>query len=512
MKVLTAAQMREADRRTIEIGIPGIVLMENAGHRVVEFLAERYRPLAGQRIVVLCGKGNNGGDGLVVARQLFTRFHPRSLDVVLLAQPDDLRGDAALNWKMLEACGCPAGFAITPAMNTATLVIDALLGTGISGPARGAMLDAIRLVNHSFPLAQVVAVDIPSGLSSDTGETAGEFVRADATVTFTALKVAQAMPPACDHMGELHVAAIGSPESIYDDQWLAQVEPEQFAHLLAPRPRGGHKGTFGHVLVVGGSRGKTGAPAMSGLAALRAGAGLVTVAAAESAVAAIAAHAAELMTEPLPEGDDGSISLRAFDYGRLPGIAEKKDVIAIGPGIGRHSDIAALVARALADFEQPLVLDADALVDGIHGSPGRLRVLTPHPGEMARLTGKSTAAVQSDRIGVARGFAVERQVVLVLKGQRTLIAFPDGRVWINPTGTPALGTGGSGDILTGLIAGFLAQFPDDPDNAIAAAIYLGGLAGEIGARTLGEKPLLAGDILTYLHAAMEECVRLSHRI
>ena len=290
-------------------------------------------------------------------------------------------------------------------------------------------------------------------------------MRADFTVTFTAPKPAHVLPPNCDRMGELAVGAIGSPPSLYEDAWLSLVEPAMFRPLLAPRPRGGHKGTFGHVLIVAGSRGKTGAAAMSGLGALRAGAGLVTVASAASAIAEIAAHAPELMTEPLAQTPMGSIALNAG----LENLAEGKTVIAMGPGLGRHADIDMLVASAVESFPQPMVLDADALTGQIAGADGRVRVLTPHPGEMARLTGKTTAEVQQDRVGTARAFATSRAVTLVLKGERTVLAFPDGRVWINPTGTPALGTGGSGDILTGMISGFLAQFPKQPDEAVAAA-------------------------------------------
>jgi NAD(P)H-hydrate epimerase len=508
MKVLTAARMREVDRRTVELGIPGVVLMENAAHRVMEFLVERFAPLAAHRIVVLCGKGNNGGDGLAIARQLHTRIRPRSLDVVLLADPAELKGDAAENFRMLGACGCPVRRALEPSMQTASLVIDALLGTGVKGPASGAMLAAIREINDGFPLAQVVAVDIPSGMASDAGEAAGEVARADATVTFTALKVAHAMPPNCDRMGEVRVGAIGSAESLYSDVWLEEVEPPHFASLLAPRPRGGHKGSFGHVLVVGGSRGKAGAAAMAGMAALRGGAGLVTVASPAPAML-ITARTPELMTEQLGANDDGAVSIDAWDS--LAAAAQGKTAIAIGPGFGRHEDATRIVARALAELPQPMVLDADALGPDVHGAEGRFRVLTPHPGEMARIAGASTARVQNDRIGVARAFAMERAATVVLKGQRTLIAFPDGRVWINPTGTPALGTGGSGDILTGLIAAFLAQFPETPDRAVAAAVYLHGLAGELGARALGEKCLIATDILERLGAAMEECAALPHR-
>ena len=517
MKVLTAAQMREVDRRTIEAGIPGLVLMENAGHRVVELLAEKFAPLAGQRVTILCGKGNNGGDGLVVARQLFTRFRPHALHVVLLAAPEDLRGDAAVNYRALLACGCPVEREIPPEARLATLVVDALLGTGLTGPATGAMLDAIRQINTGFPLARVVAVDLPSGMPSDTGEPAGEQARADYTVTFTAPKTAHALGPNCLAAGEMRVGAIGSPPEIYEGDpsiWLSLVERAQFRALLAPRARTGHKGSYGHVLVVGGARGKTGAAAMTGLAALRGGAGLVTVASAESAIPVIAGHAAELMTEPLPETETGALSQRAFDYGRLAAIAEKKDVIAIGPGLGTHADTVAMVRRAVEEFSQPMVIDADglnALAAAPWSAAGRLRVLTPHPGEMARLTGATVKEIEADRPAAARAFATERGVCLVLKGFRSLIAFPDGRVWVNPTGTPAMATGGAGDILTGLIAAFLAQFPGQADEAVAAAVYLHGLAGEIGAAEIGEKPLIATDLLAYLPDAMEECVNLPDR-
>jgi len=509
MKVLTAAQMREVDRRTIEMGIPGVVLMENAGHRVVELLAEKFAPLAAQRIAVLCGKGNNGGDGMVVARQLFTRFAPRALHVVLLAAPEDLKGDAAQNYRMLQVSGCPVAREILAEARLATIVVDALLGTGISGPATGAMLDGIREINRGFPLAKVVAVDIPSGMPSDAGEPVGEQARADYTVTFTAPKPALVLAPNCDAVGELRVAAIGSPPEFYDADdsiRLSLVQPVMFGGLLAPRPRAGHKGTFGHVLAIAGSRGKTGAAAMCGMAALRAGAGLVTVASEESAIPVIAGHAAELMTEPLTNG-----SL----FATVDKIAANKDVIAIGPGLGADPEVVALVRRAFAEFAQPMVVDADAL-NALAGAAwaggGKLRVLTPHPGEMARLCGKTTAEISGDRVSAARGLATGRQVTVVLKGERTLIAFPDGRVWINPTGTPAMGTGGTGDILTGMIAGLLGQFPKDPSHAIAAAVYLHGLSGELGAAVLTEKCLTATDLLRYLPAALEECAGFPHRL
>jgi len=488
MKALTAAQMREVDRRTGELGIPGIVLMENAGHRVVEFLAGRFAPLADQRIAILCGKGNNGGDGMVVARQLFTRFHPRALHIVLLADPEELKGDAATNYRMLEACGCAVAREIPAEARNATLVVDALLGTGITGPATGNILEGIREINSGFPLGRVVAVDIPSGLPSDLPEPVGEYARADATVTFTAPKLGQVLPPNCDHVGELVVGAIGSPPSLYENCLIDVAEPPMFRELLEPRPRSGHKGTFGHVLVIGGSAGKTGAPSLSGIAALRAGAGLVTVGSAAEAIPQIASHAPELMTADVDRHLDEL----------LPG----KTVVAIGPGLGRDERAANLVHKAIA-FEGPMVMDADSLLPDLPAMPGRVRILTPHPGEMSRLTGKSIADVQKDRLGTAREFAQARGVTLVLKGERTVIAFPDGRAWINPTGTPALGTGGTGDVLTGLIAGMLAQFPHRPDEAVAAAVYLGGLAAEIGAAEIGEQPFIATDILRYLPRAIK---------
>jgi ADP-dependent NAD(P)H-hydrate dehydratase / NAD(P)H-hydrate epimerase len=513
MKVLTAAQMREVDRQTIELGIPGLVLMENAGHRVVEVLDEQFAPLSDHHVVVLCGKGNNGGDGFVVARQLHTRLQPARLDVVFPDDPATLKGDAAANYRMLLACGCRVDDEISDEMRGATLVLDALLGTGLTGPARGPTADLIGEINRGFPGARVVAVDLPSGLASDSGEIPGEAVRADFSVTFTAPKICQLLPPASDLVGELEVGEIGSPPELYEDDeeiWFAVNDPELFADLLEERQPGGHKGTYGHALVVGGSRGKTGAAAMAGMAALRAGAGLVTVATAESALPVVASHSPEVMTEALPETGDGAISTKAFDYGKIGAIVAGKAVLAIGPGLGTDPETVDFVRRAVADVELPTVIDADglnALPAEFTGRPSM--VLTPHPGEMGRLCGKTTAEVMSDRLSVARSYAMEREVMLVLKGQRTLVAAPDGRVWVNLTGTPALGTGGTGDILTGLIAGLIAQFPDQVEEAVLAAVWLHGLAGELGAAEIGEQGLIASDLLSYLPEAIESARKLS---
>ena len=509
--------MREVDRRTAELGIPNIVLMEHAGPRVVEVIERYYSPLASQRIVVFCGKGNNGGDGLVVARQLYTRFHPKSLDVVMAANPAEMQGDAAANFKMLQAVGCKAVRDLSPETQTATLVIDALLGTGIHGSATGRSAELIHAINDAFPFADVISVDLPSGLDSDSGSVAGDAVRADRTVTFTAPKPCQVLWPACDYVGQLHVAPIGSPPSLYEDDasvWLSLSEPSLFASLFRPRVAESNKGLYGHVLAIAGGRGKTGAAAMAGVAALRAGAGLVTVASAASAIDTVAAHAAELMTEPLAETAGGAISARSLEEGALQQILEGKNVVALGPGMGRDPETISFIRRAVAELPVPMVVDADGL-NALAGQPVRAtapRILTPHPGEMSRLTGTPVREIQADRIGCARGFATAHQVFLVLKGNRTVIAAPDGRVWINPTGSPAMATGGTGDVLTGLIAGLAAQFPDQLDTALLAAVWLHGRAGELGAAKLGEKSLIATDLFAYLPEAMREAADFSHAV
>lgn len=506
MKILTAAQMREIDRQTVEAGVPSLLLMENAAHRVVEFLGREYGPFEAHRIVVLCGKGNNGGDGLAVARQILTVSRPRSLDVVLAAEPAEMIGDTAVNLKALEAIGCRIGWEITTDMQRATLVIDALLGTGLRGAVEGRAKEMIAAINDGFPDAKVVAVDLPSGMASDTAENEGPCARADATVTFTAPKFCHVLAPNCDRTGKLAVAPIGTPVSILADPrlWLSLMEPEWFQPLFEARLRGSHKGDFGHVLVVAGALGKTGAAAMAGMAALKSGAGLVTVASAASAVPLIAQSQVELMTEALPQTEFGSISSRA--YAQVELLAQRASIVALGPGIGTQPDTVTFVKTMYDRMPLPTIIDADGLtaIPGPFIRPGGPRILTPHPGEMARLCSSTTAQVQADRIGAARNYALHRGVTVVLKGQRTVIAFPDGRVWINPTGTPAMATAGSGDILTGLMTGLMAQFPNEADYAIGAAVWLHGRAGELGAAKLGEKALVATDLLHFLPEAMRE--------
>jgi NAD(P)H-hydrate epimerase len=521
MKILTAVQMREMDRITIEeLGMPSLTLMENSGVRFVEALESRFAPLEKQRIAILCGKGNNGGDGFVIARQLWMRhgIHPR---VILLADPERLSPDAAVNYRYLTRTGwepwivrdLEAWITAKQDLLDSTLLIDAILGTGLQRPLEGFTLEVVSDVNSTFAHVPIAAVDIPTGLPSDSGDYIGEAVHATLTVTFTAPKVSQIFPPNCYSAGELVVKSIGTPPELLlerSDFFLNLLEPSDVAPLLVPRMPDANKGDFGHVLLIAGSRGKTGAAALAGHAALRAGAGLVTVATAESALPVIAASMPELMTEALPETDTGSISTRAFDYGLLRKLVEGKTLLAIGPGLSQHPDTVALVRRIVQEVQLPMVLDADAL-NALAGATelldGRERVVvvTPHPGEMARLAGISTADVQSRRVDTARAMAMGHHIYVVLKGHGTLIAEPGGQVFVSTPGNPGMATGGMGDSLTGITAAFLAQFAGRPAaQVISGAVYLHGLAGDLAAAELGEIPVTAGDIMRFFPQALRK--------
>ncbi|MBV8865222.1 MAG: NAD(P)H-hydrate dehydratase [Acidobacteriaceae bacterium] len=508
MKILTAAEMREVDRLTIERGIPGLILMENAGSRVVDFLERTFAPLGQERALVVCGKGNNGGDGFVIARQLFTRKLCRELTVVELFDPAELTGDAAANRRMLDACSCPVHRKLPNELAPPTIVVDAILGTGLSGPVKeGAALDGIRVINQGFPLARKVAVDIPSGLSSDETKPTGEFVKVDYTVTFTAAKRSQCLSPNCENVGQLTIASIGSPAEYCETNpafRLNLTTPESIHHLFTKRPRDSNKGMYGHVLVVGGSFGKSGAPAMAGLGSYRSGAGLVTIALPKSALTTVAAVRPELMTEPLEETASGRV--RFSETPKLLDLAKKMTVLAIGPGLGTEDETVRLVKALYEQAEIPAVVDADAL-NALAGSlphTYKIRILTPHPGEMSRLTGKSVKEVQADRLGSAQQLAKGSGATVVLKGDRTIIAFPDGETWVNPTGSPAMATGGTGDVLTGMVAGLVGQHTEDWKRAVVAAVWLHGRSGELGGKRWGEEAMLATDLLDFLPEAMNE--------
>jgi NAD(P)H-hydrate epimerase len=521
MKILTAAQMQRIDRLTTErYGVPSLTLMENAGRGVVEFLIERYAPLSSQKITVVCGRGNNGGDGLVVARLLRERgLSPR---VVLLADPTSLKGDAALNLKRLTADGeldvaadKGAWQALKKHLEGTTLLVDAIFGTGLSRPVEGYLGEVIRDMDAGFPGARIVAIDLPSGIGADSGELIGDSLRADATVTFTAPKPAHVFPPACERMGHWVVKQIGTPPGALSDDpefFLNLTCPEDLGWLVQPRKIDANKGNFGRVLILAGSVGKTGAAALAAKGALRAGVGLVTVATAESAAPIVASLGMEFMTEPLPETDAGTISLRALEGGRMQKLMEGKTVLAIGPGLGTIPETAEFARTVVNESKIPVVVDADGLnaFDGCmttfragRSSPPEA-VLTPHPGEMARLTGMPAAEIQARRVEIAREFSTAHKVNLVLKGFQTLIAAPNGSVAVNPTGNPGMAKGGTGDVLTGIIAGLLAQYPTlSVADVAAGAVYLHGLAGDLAACNLDPASIIAGDLLDAIPQAYQ---------
>ena len=508
LRVLTAAEMREADRATIQDRqVPSLVLMENAAFAVTRRLLRRFPELKREKVLVLCGKGNNGGDGLAVARQLLVRHPGLDLRVVVLAEPKHLSPDALANFKMLAAqdhrplvASTPDRWqALLPDLSDSTVIVDAVLGTGLSGPARGMPARVIWDVNAGFRNAAVVAADMPSGLGSDSGKLLGGIMRADHTVTFTAPKASQVLPPSCERVGTLEVAPIGTAGSVLDalpGPRLLLSEASDAAAYAQPRAPAAHKGTCGHVIAVGGSRSMPGAILMAGTAALRAGAGLVTVATAAGASQTIIAATPELMLERGRELPDGTLGPDSFDEGIFGG----KTVAALGPGLGTSRSNLALAGQVYEKCPLPLVVDADGLAAVRLGVPRSApTVLTPHPGEMARLAGTDTGTIARNRLRIVRQVASRTGAVVVLKGQRSLIASPDGDTAVNPTGTPGMATAGSGDILTGIVAGLMAQYPDRPVfETVAAAVYLHGLAGELASRTLGEQGMLATDIGRHL--------------
>lgn len=508
MKIVTAAEMREIDRATSEyFGVPSHTLMENAGTAIAEFVLSYY-PIA-KSIGVICGKGNNGGDGFVAARKL--QEAGREVRLVILSDPDELRGDAAEMFKRLrmpysavrakeELDGEKAKAALA-----AEILVDAILGTGFRPPVSGLYAEAIARINVGN--RPVVAVDIPSGADADIkGSQTGAVARADSIVTFTAPRPAHVFGQLTS--GPLVVAHIGSPdEAISSSLHLNVITAREIAPLLAPRRPDANKGNFGHVLVVGGSLGKSGAAAMAGMSALRVGAGLSTVATAKSVLSTVAGFHPELMTEALAETDDGTISLRALEYGKFDGLVKGKTVVAVGPGISRQTETSEFVRTLVTRYKLPMVVDADGLnafegsADKLHGREHAL-VITPHPGEMARLCGSTVKDILRDRINIARTFAREHRCITVLKGHRTLIAEPGGDVWVNMTGNPGMATGGTGDILTGMAAGFMAQNPDRLLEAVLAAVHLHGLAGDVARETMGEQSLVATDLITAFPEAM----------
>lgn len=525
MKILTAEEMGEADRRSVEAGVPVGELMENAGSAVARFCLRQYADQG--LVVVLAGKGNNGGDGLVAARLMAEAG--RWVRVALLGAGTDMKGDAAAALKRaadakvpLREVGDEDG--LRSALEGAVLVVDAVVGTGFKPPLRGlAGMAQMVLKDAKVP---VVAVDLPSGWNADSmEETAEGAFRADAVVTFAAPKLAHVFGALTKGktFGPVVVAEIGTPESAIRSVGGMRWGGDSKAIAEAPREINGNKGRLGHVLLVGGATGKAGAPSMAGLAAMRTGAGLVTVAVPREIVAMVAGVAPELMLRPLAsEASGGGLALQALEDAALAKLLKGITVVGIGPGLGQEGTTPEWVRRFVEVVTLPLVIDADALnawagrtallktaveAAKVQGRP-RTIVLTPHPGEMARLAGMTVREVEADRVGLARRFAAEHGVTLVLKGWRTLVAHPDGRVAVNTTGNPSMAKGGSGDILTGMVSAMLAQYVDaktagaeDVARAVEAAVFLHGLAGDFACLAQDEHTVLATDTVGHLWQA-----------
>jgi NAD(P)H-hydrate epimerase len=504
--------MREADRRTTEeIGIPSIVLMENAGRQAVAAMEAMYSDLTERQVGILCGRGNNGGDGFVVARTLAQR--DVQVSVFLLGRVADVRGDARTNLEILGRLGLTV-IEIADSqswelhfseLSDCTLIVDAIFGTGLNAPVTGLIESVIADVNASG--IPVVAIDLPSGLSADSPDPIGPSIEAALTVTLAAPKLPLVLPPAEMRAGDIVIADIGIPAEVLEAVEGPRVDlmtRSAMRDLITPRASDSHKGDYGRVLIVAGSRGKTGAAHLAATGALRSGAGLVTVATPGSCLDIVAALGAEYMTEPLDEAMNG---LDPDGIDRLLDVA--RDVIAIGPGLGQAEATRAFIKQLVDQATTPLVIDADGLnaftddPDRLSGRDGRDVIITPHPGEMARLVGMSIEEVQASRLEVARNFAVGHHVYVVLKGHRTLIATPDERVFINPTGNPGMATGGTGDVLTGMIAAWLGQLLD-AEAACRLAVYLHGMAGDLAEADDGEVAMIASDLAAHIGDAIME--------
>jgi ADP-dependent NAD(P)H-hydrate dehydratase / NAD(P)H-hydrate epimerase len=538
--------MKEIDRLTVETyQTTSLLLMEAAANASLQTIQSHFLgKLSGKKALVLCGRGNNGGDGAALARGL-TRAGVHC-DVVLFGRVSETSGDARTNFNavshlasfgagsasspapltFLECADVTSWEQIAPSRKTYDLIADALFGTGLVRPLEGLYLKVIEhlaLLKRARERASgarplILSLDVPSGLNADSAEPLGEAVEADLTVTFTAPKPANVLPPASYFCGNLIVADLGSPASLLEaakpSLFVTEVEDARRWLLSTSYKPDSHKNTHGHVLVVAGSRGYTGAAALCGNAAMRSGAGLVTIATPASAQATVATAAMpELMTTALAETDRGTISEESIDHFLRQ--ASKATVVAIGPGLTSDDERTRRFVRSVVERRSfPMVIDADGLnslspwASTLQGSQQSPLVLTPHPGEMRRLLGRDVGAPLGDRVAVARDFATANNVILVLKGSKSLVAAPDGRVFINPTGNAGLGTAGSGDTLTGLIAGFLAQAyatlndVADPLAATLAALYVGGLAGDLAAREIGMRTMVASDIREHFGAAI----------
>ena len=517
MILVTAKQMQQMDKNTIEaFGIPGRVLMENAGRGALETLVDRFDPIEDKRVAVLAGRGNNGGDGFVIGRYLMEMGIP--VRFFLLAHAGNVQGDARANMVLVEkllAEHPESEFLEVPDADSFArcrskllhhdLIVDAILGTGLNSDVRGFYRDIIETVNGSG--IPVFAVDIPSGLNSDTGQVCGIAVRAAATATFAFAKAGHILYPGNLHTGDLEIIDIGIPGhmALAESPDLFLPEFEDITALFSPREFNSHKGSFGHLLVLAGSPGKTGAAALCATSAARSGAGLVTLGLSQSLMSVVEPMVIEPMTVALSETREQALSAKA--EAEILALLADRNALALGPGLGTAPETAELVKALIRKSPVPMVIDADGLnclaTDiGLLCQAASPVILTPHPGEMARLTGRSTAEIQADRLGIGRAFAADHGVTLVLKGAQTLVCCPDGTAFICPTGNPGMASGGMGDVLTGMISAFLAQGMA-PESAALAGVYTHGLCADM----LAEKTpvgYLAGDLVETIPAALAE--------
>ena len=501
--------MRAIDRWAIEkMEIPGIVLMENAGTTIVRRLAEIIPYLSSKKIIIFSGIGNNGGDGFVMARHLAKL--EANVTVLLAGLMTELKGDAKTSALSAKNLGIPIQELNTKNINKfdhklshSDIIVDALLGTGLSRPATGLMETAINKINQYEKFT--VSIDINSGIDTDSGMLIGPHVFSDLTFALDSMKKSHLLHPAASVMKKVELLDIGLPNYIEQNIQVHLLEEKDIKSIFHSRQQDTHKGNFGHVLVLAGSTGKAGAAGLTALGALRAGCGLCTLALPETCQKAFELHPMEVMTVPLPETQSGTLSIKAKEP--ILKLLEGKSVVAMGPGLTTEPETVKLIGEILPFIKCPLILDADAInalekhVDWLDDI--KSVVLTPHPKEMSRLTGLSTQEIQKNRISAAIEFAQKKSVILVLKGAPSLIATPDGNVYINPTGNPGMATGGSGDVLTGIIAGLVAQ-NISPKNASMAGAYIHGYSGDIFSENETQTSLVAGDLLRNLPNALKQ--------
>ncbi|MGC2464618.1 MAG: NAD(P)H-hydrate dehydratase [Candidatus Acidiferrum sp.] len=530
MKALTAAEMREVDRLTTDrFGIPSLQLMENAGKKAADAVGRCVAGRDNVRVCVLCGRGNNGGDGFVVARYL--KKSGLAARVILFGKREEVHGDAGANLARwlddggeLEIVDGEADWERAwPGICAATVIVDAMLGTGLRGGANGTIKQAIGAINArsrgataAWP-ALILAVDTPSGLPADDEPPAGPALFVHRTVTFTAPKIGQLISVAAATCSALEVASIGSPPELVEQTGkgtLRWAGPDEFASMRLVRAADSNKGTFGHVMLVAGALGKSGAAVMAGYACMRAGAGLTTIACPDAVLPVVASAYPEYMTEPLASTSDGSIASLNLSSGRFGKILESKTVLAIGPGVGTHPETQQTIRQLVRESAMPVILDADGLncfagqADLLRERESASLAITPHPGEMARLLGTSISKVQSDRLKAAADAAHVCNAYVILKGFHTILAAPDGRIWVNTTGGPSLAKGGTGDVLTGVLSGLTAQFgTEDWLRVLALGVFLHGTAADMLARQGEPSGVLAHEVAQFIPEAREWLLR-----